>query len=95
MLHPLQQTIRQARRRLTAMLLVYGLGWLFAAGLGAAVVFGLADYFFRFDDRGVRIICSLVTLVVAGWAAWGDLARPFWKKMTDAGTADGGAVSRA
>ena len=58
----------QLAGRWRRLLLLYGLGWTAAAVLLTVIVLGLADYFIRFQDRGVRTICTLGVLVVLGWA---------------------------
>ena len=46
----------QLAGRWRRLLLLYGLGWTAAAVLLTVIVLGLADYFIRFQVRGVRTI---------------------------------------
>ncbi len=68
MQHPLERKLAALRGRLRRLLAVYGVSRLVAAALSAVLVLGLADYLIRFHDRGIRVICSMVVLVVVAWA---------------------------
>ena len=67
MTHPLEQKIAALRRRVRRMAAVYGLSVVAAALLGTMAALGLIDYLLRFQDRGLRIIASLVMLGAFGW----------------------------
>lgn len=67
MTHPLQQQIRSCASRIQRLVLGTALARVFAWTVLAALVVGLADYLLRFQDPGVRFICSLVVLATALW----------------------------
>jgi hypothetical protein len=67
-MHPLQRKVAAARRRIRRLLVLYGLGRVVAVVIAAIAVLALADYLLRFDDRGVRWICSLALLAASIWA---------------------------
>ncbi len=82
--HPLEQKIATLRRRVRRTTAVYGLSIATAVLLATTAALGLGDYLLRFQDRGLRIIASLLALSMLGWtfyryvlAAWlarlGDL----------------------
>ncbi len=75
MLHPLEQKIVSLRRRVRRMVAVYGLSVVAAALLGTMAALGLIDYLLRFQDRGLRIIASLLVLGVLAWTATVTLLR--------------------
>jgi len=70
MSHPLEQKIAALRRRTRRAATIYGLSAAAAAVLGVVTVLGLADYCLRFQDRGLRIIASLLALGSLGWAVY-------------------------
>lgn len=84
MIHPLEQRLARVRRRVRRLLAAYALSWVLTAAAGALIVVGLADYVFRFQDPGIRLLCSLAVLGVFAWsvrhflagalgAAWRDV----------------------
>lgn len=78
MLHPLQTKVRRLGRQAWWLTWGYAAGWMFAAVLSAALVAGLADYWLRFQDQGVRIIVATAVLVVAALSVrrwWSPVAR--------------------
>lgn len=81
--HPLQQKVKLLRRRLRRVLFCYGLNRLLAALVATIVVLGLIDYLIQFRDPGLRVICWLVLLGVAGWTAWRGLYWPLAQPMSD------------
>ena len=68
MSHPLQQMVRAVSRRSRRLLLLYGVSCFLTIFLLAACAAGLADYWGRFRDPGVRIILSASTLVLLVWS---------------------------
>jgi len=79
MAHLLEQKIGQVRSRARRLLTLYAVGWTVAAVLAAVIVLALADYTIRFADPGIRLMCSLAVLVVAGWCVlrfW----LPIWRR---------------
>ncbi len=83
MSHPIEQKIAKLRSRLLRLVAVYGLSWTVAAVIGAVMVLGMADYVFRFQDRGLRVICSLLALGALGWACYRLLFLPLRVRLRD------------
>ncbi len=83
MAHPLQQKVDALRRRLRRVLFFYGINRVLAAVVATIVALGLIDYLRQFRDPGLRIICWLVLLGVAGWTAWRALYRPLARRLSD------------
>ncbi len=69
--------------------MLYALGWITAAVLGTMLVAGLADYLFRFDDPGLRLLASLGVLAVLGWAAYRFAYRGLGIRLEDVDLARG------
>ncbi len=67
MAHPLEQKIGRVRRQARRLLLTYALCWTVAWVGAVLVVLGCADYLIRFQDPGIRLLCSLAVLGVLGW----------------------------
>ncbi len=65
--HPLEQKLAALRRRMRWMTVVYAVSVVAAAVLATLTVLGACDYLFRLQDRGLRVIASLVLLGVAVW----------------------------
>ena len=70
MVHPLEQKLVGLRRRVRPMAAIHGLFIAATVLLGIVVVVGSLDYLFRIQDRGLRIIASLVVLGVCGWTVY-------------------------
>jgi uncharacterized protein DUF4175 len=68
MSHPLEQRLRQVRRRLRGLLALYGVAWVVGCVLGAVILTGLVDYLLRFRDPGIRLFCTLTIVGLAVWA---------------------------
>lgn len=83
MLHPLKQRIHQLRRRVRLMLVLYGLSWMVGGVLLATLLLGLVDYLVRFQDPGIRLICSLSILAVFGWTGYRYLCLPLRTRLRD------------
>ena len=83
MLHPLESKIAQLRRLARRRLVVYGLSWFVAAGLGAAALLATADYLIRFRDPGVRVILTLTLVAVLVWASYRFLYRAVTVRLSD------------
>lgn len=84
MIHPLEQKIVALRRRVRRMAAVYGLSLLAAALLGAMASLGLVDYLLRFQDRGLRIIASVVMLGVFAWTFHRYVRTTLFVRLRDA-----------
>ena len=83
MLHPLQQRIAALRSRVRRLVLLYALSWVVSGVLAAVVVLGLADYLFRFQDPGLRLMASLAALAVVGWTGYRFLYRGLAARLSD------------
>jgi len=70
MSHPLRHKIDGFRTRVRRLVTVYAVSWTVAVALAAVIVLGLADYVFRFQDRGLRLICWFALLGAIGWSAY-------------------------
>src|SRR4030042_3511095 len=70
MSHPREEKVAVVRRRLRRLVIVSGVSWVVAAVVGTMTVVGLADYVIRFEDRGLRVICSLLVLGALGWTGY-------------------------
>ncbi len=81
--HPLQQRLEAVRRRARRLVIVWGVCWVVAAVVAAVALLGLADYLLRFEDPGLRLICSATALVVAGLAAYRFLYLPLLRCLSD------------
>jgi Domain of unknown function (DUF4175) len=79
--HPLQHSIAALARRARRLTLSYALCWFLSALVAAVGLLALADYLVRFDDRGIRAMCSLAALAAAVLAArrylWGAAMRRY------------------
>ena len=83
MAHPLEQKISQVRSAgpPAAGSLCAGLDGRCRHGRGGSV--GLADYLIRFQDRGIRLMCSLSVLAVAAWAGYRFWFLSFRQRLAD------------
>ena len=68
--HPLKQRIVALRSRIRQMTIVYGVSLLVATVLSTVLLLGSADYLLRFQDQGIRLICSILVLAVAAWTSY-------------------------
>ncbi len=83
MAHPLQHRIAAVRRRVRLLIAAYGIGWLVAASMGAALLLGLADYALRIEDRGLRVLATALWLGISGATAWRFLYVPLRVPLGD------------
>jgi len=70
MTHSLEQKIGRVRFQARRLLALYAAGWTFTVLALAVLLVGLADYLVRFQDPGIRLMCSLAVLLAFGWAAY-------------------------
>jgi hypothetical protein len=82
MAHEIESRIADVRRRARRLLLLYALSWIVAAVVAAILVLGLADYWIRFRDPGIRILSLLAVMAAGGWAAFRYL-RPLLTRRLD------------
>jgi hypothetical protein len=68
MAHPLEIRIASSRRRVRRLLIAYGACRALAIVLPALFILGGVDYLMRFEDRGVRIIWSILAAGITVWA---------------------------
>ena len=64
--------------------MLYGLSVFAATVLGTMAVLGLIDYLLRLQDRGLRIIASLVLLGVLGWTLYRYLWTALFVRLRNA-----------
>ncbi len=83
MSHPLERQIGDTRRQARRLLLRYGLAWTLAIALSVALVLTLADFALRFEDRGIRLMCSLAAVGGLLAAAYRFAYRPLGRKMSN------------
>ncbi len=81
--HPLEQKIVALRRDVRQMAVLYGMCIVSMALLGMIVAWGLLDYLFRFQDRGLRIIASLSVLGVYGWTLYRCVLVMLWRRLSN------------
>ena len=70
MSHPLQQQIGNVRGRILRLVLIHGLSWVVGGVLLAVMLTGLADFLVRFEDRGLRVMATLVVFGVLTWTSY-------------------------
>ena len=83
MTHPLDKNVTAVRRQIRRLIVVRGLAWAVVAVLGAALVFGLADYLIRFQDPGIRLIGTLLAVALLVWSSYRYLVVPSLKPFPD------------
>ncbi|MBN1590000.1 MAG: hypothetical protein JW888_10830 [Pirellulales bacterium] len=81
MAHPLEQKLVRLRRRVRRWLVAHGLSRLITAAVGAALVLGLVDYVFRFQDRGIRVMLTAALLAMPAWACYRWLCRAWSARL--------------
>lgn len=69
-MHPLTQKIEVLRRQLIWRRRLTAAFWVLAAVIGAALVLGLADYWIRFQDSGLRIMSTSAFAFCVAWATY-------------------------
>ena len=68
MSHTLEKKIVALRHRVRRLAAVHALSVAAVALLGTVVAVGSADYWLRFQDRGLRLFASLAALAVVAWS---------------------------
>ncbi len=74
--HLLEQKIGQVRRRAQRLFVLHGLGWTVALVVGSVLALATVDYAIRFQDLGIRLMCSLALIGVVVWS----LVRYWWPR---------------
>ena len=82
-MHPLEAKIRSIRRRVQCWLLVEGAARLAAWVVGGAVVLGAADYGFRFQDLGLRVLACGGFFTLVGWAGYQFVVEAGWRNFSE------------
>lgn len=70
MAHPLQQKVAQVRRQARWLLTLYALGWTVCLVVSVVLLLSIADYWIRFQDPGIRLMCSLAVVGMLAWACY-------------------------
>lgn len=70
MAHPLEQKVAQVRQQARRLLTLYALGWTICLALSAILLLGIADYWIRFQDPGIRLLGTLAIVGVLAWACY-------------------------
>ena len=70
MAHPLEKKISQVRRQAKRLLLLYALAWTLGSVLAVALALGAADFVIRFQDHGIRLMCSLAVVATLLWSVY-------------------------
>jgi hypothetical protein len=79
----LEQRLLKIRRRIRRLLVVHGMSWIVAVGLGALLLAGLVDWFWHLDDPGTRLLLGVGILGLTGWIAWRELVGPLSHRFSD------------
>lgn len=83
MAHSLERQIAAVRSRTRRLLAGYALGWSLAAVVSTLLVLSIGDYLIRFQDHGIRSMCSLALAGVALWAAYRFWWQGFARRLDD------------
>lgn len=83
MQHPLQACVARLRRSVRQWITVRGVSLVLLATLALALVLGWIDFLVRFEDPGLRILCTLAVVALAGWSAYQFLWRPLSVPLSD------------
>jgi len=70
MSHPLTRRIGDLRSRVRRLVTLHAASWILGAVVAVVLVLGLVDYVLRFQDPGIRVLCSLAVLGVLGWTSY-------------------------
>ncbi|MFH1268474.1 MAG: DUF4175 family protein, partial [Planctomycetota bacterium] len=70
MSHPLTRRIGDLRSRVRRLVTLHAASWVLGAVVAVVLVLGLVDYVLRFQDPGIRVLCSLAVLGVLGWTSY-------------------------
>lgn len=84
MLHPLEQKLAALRRQAKPMAALRGLCITATVLAGAMLALGTLDYLVRLQDRGVRLIATLVVLGVWGWSLYRHVFAAFRPRLGNA-----------
>lgn len=79
----LRREIRRIGRQARWLQALSGLSWTAGAAALALLVYGLADYGLRIEDRGLRTISALVIAALVAHTAWSRLLRPLIRRWSE------------
>jgi hypothetical protein len=78
MVHPVQQRVAVIGRLARRLRITRSVGLGVGAFLAAALLMGVGDYLFRFQDPGLRYLCSAALGIVLAWGVL-RLVYPAWR----------------
>ena len=81
MTHPLQHRVAHLARRVRRLHWMWALSRVLACAFAAIIVLGLADYWIRFADHGVRTLASLLVVGIIVWA-YVRYVLPAWRRRS-------------
>ncbi len=87
MSHPLQQRLARVRHHAWRLVVLHGLSWVVVAVLTTVFLLSATDYLVRFQDRGLRVISTLVLLAVLAGACYRHLYQVLSVRLGDAALA--------
>lgn len=68
--HPLKLKIGALRRRARQLLVAHGLACATAVAAAVVMLAALGDYYFRYEETGIRVASTLAVALVVGWCVW-------------------------
>ena len=68
MKHPLERTLNSVGVQAHWLMVLHGICCVLLCGVTAGLLVGLVDYLLHIQDRGIRLICSVVVLLATAWA---------------------------
>ena len=78
--HPLEKKLDHLRRRQLTLAIIQCVSYLVIAAVAGVAVLGTIDYWIRFQDAGMRVICALALLGLVGWTSYRFLYLQFLSK---------------
>jgi len=69
-MHPLEQKITSLRTRLRRLLTLYGVSRVVGVVVTMVLALGMVDYLVRLEDRGLRVIATLILLGALAWSGY-------------------------
>ena len=83
MSHPLIVRLNQLRRRVRWLALSHGACWVVIVAVATLLVWGGMDWLIRLEDRGLRIIGTLVAIGLVGWSLYRFLWPALSARLSD------------
>lgn len=81
--HPLVTSLAQLRRKVRWLAIGHGVSWVAIVAILALFVLGGSDWLIRFEDRGIRIIGTLIAAGLVGWALYRFLWPALAARLSD------------